>query len=276
MKKQTISFLAFAILASSVFFSCKETKQKQYGNMEFDSIQVNETAHILSDTASPSCSLTIDYVYPVKADNQALADSVNKALASACFGDAYRNLEAKTAVDSFKNTYVREYKSELQDLYLEDLKNNKGDESVGGWYSYYQNIKTTPLTDNPKYLVYQIDMNEFRGGAHGSYSTFFLNFNPKTGHIVELDNVFLPGYKKELSDLLVNKLMKQVNASSLQDLQDKAYLQDTEMYPSENFRLGKDGITFFYNVYEIAPYSSGTTELTLSYEELKGLMEETN
>ena len=125
-------------------------------------------------------------------------------------------------------------------------------------------------------MVYQINQSEVRGGAHGSYSTNYLNFDPNTGHIIRLNDVFISGYKEELTKLLLNKLMKDVGVANLEELQEKAYLQWTDMYPTENFFMGKDGVTFFYNIYEIAPYSSGTTTITLSYEELKSLIKENN
>lgn len=276
MKRQTISLFVFTILASSIFFSCNEKKLKQYGNMEFDSIKVNNIAYLVNDTASPNCSLTINYQYPVKSLNQILLDSVNIALTESCFGKEYVHLTAQASIDSFTNTYIRDYKKDLQPLYLEDLKNNKGDQSVGGWYSYYQNIEARPLSGSSLYLTYEINQSEFRGGAHGAYSTTYLNFNANNGHIMHLSDLFKAGYEKGLSDLLLNKLMKDTGSSTLEELENKAYLQDTEMYPTENFRLDTDHITFFYNVYEIAPYSSGTTQITLSYDQLKELMKEQN
>ena len=45
-----------------------------------------------------------------------------------------------------------------------------------------------------------------------------------------------------------------------------------EMFPSTNFALTDDGIRFVYNIYEIAPYAVGITELTVDYDDLKGIM----
>jgi hypothetical protein len=45
-----------------------------------------------------------------------------------------------------------------------------------------------------------------------------------------------------------------------------------DMFPSENFILGKETITFIYNPYEIAPYEKGSIELTLSYSELDDIL----
>ena len=159
-------------------------------------------------------------------------------------------------------------------LYEEDKKNNPEGAEVSAWYSYYNNIEAQPLTDNPKVLVYYINSNSYTGGAHGIYNIDYLNFDPESGHLITLNDVFKEGYKSQLNEMLLAKFMKDQGVATLEQLQEKAYLQDTDMYPSENFRLGKDSITFFYNVYEIAPYSSGTTEITLSYDELKEILKE--
>jgi len=51
-----------------------------------------------------------------------------------------------------------------------------------------------------------------------------------------------------------------------------SYLYSMQMFPSENFILGSDELTFIYNPYEIAPYSAGKTELTVSYSEVEELL----
>lgn len=178
------------------------------------------------------------------------------------------------AVENYKNDYIKDYRTDLISLYEEDKKNNPKGAEVSAWYSYYNNIEAQPLTDNPEVLVYYINTNSYTGGAHGIYNIDYLNFNPENGHLITLNDVFNEGYKNKLNEMLLAKFMKDQGVATLEQLQEKAYLQDTDMYPSENFRLGKDGITFFYNVYEIAPYSSGTTEITLSYDELKDILKE--
>lgn len=241
--------------------------------MEFDSINVNETAHLVAnDSASPSCNLTIKYTYPAKAVGPGVADSINNAVISICFGEGYKGMTATEAVENYKNDYIKDYRTDLISLYEEDKKNNPGGAEVSAWYSYYNNIEAHPITDNPKVLVYYINANSYTGGAHGIYSTDYLNFDPENGHLITLDDVFKEGYKNKLNELLLAKFMQDQDVATLEQLQEKAYLQDTDMYPSENFRLEENNITFFYNVYEIAPYSSGTTEITLPYDELKEIL----
>ena len=56
--------------------------------------------------------------------------------------------------------------------------------------------------------------------------------------------------------------------SSIEGLQSVGILLDTDIYIPENFMLGKDGVTFYYNRYEIAPYSAGDFSLTVPYDDI--------
>ena len=81
----------------------------------------------------------------------------------------------------------------------------------------------------------------------------------------------VPGYKVKLNELLQKALMDKADCKDINELHDKGYLFSMEMYPSSNFILGKDGITFIYNPYEIAPYALGRIELTISNATLEPL-----
>ena len=50
------------------------------------------------------------------------------------------------------------------------------------------------------------------------------------------------------------------------------YVTTGDLTPTENFYLGKEGITFHYNVYDIAPYVMGAIEITLPYEMMQHLL----
>jgi hypothetical protein len=45
-----------------------------------------------------------------------------------------------------------------------------------------------------------------------------------------------------------------------------------DIFPTENFILGSETITFIYNPSEIASYAMGTTELIIPYSDLDKLM----
>ena len=121
-------------------------------------------------------------------------------------------------------------------------------------------------------MTYFIDTYNFQGGAHGLNQLLTLNFDKTTGKTLTLEDVLVPGYKVKLNNLLQKALLKKANCKDINELHDKGYLFSMEMYPSNNYVLGKEGITFIYNPYEIAPYELGRIELTISYDDMENLM----
>ena len=101
MKKQTVSLLVLLLAASGFFFSCGNIMNKNAGALEFDSIQVNETAHLFGDTAKPACNLIINLTYASKSSDEKMKDSLNTYFLSACFGEKYMNMTAEEAVKKY-------------------------------------------------------------------------------------------------------------------------------------------------------------------------------
>ncbi|MBM3921534.1 MAG: DUF3298 domain-containing protein, partial [Sphingomonadales bacterium] len=56
----------------------------------------------------------------------------------------------------------------------------------------------------------------------------------------------------------------------------KTWFWNGKFYLPDNFAYTEKGILFFYNVYEIAPYEQGETELLLDYQTLGKLLIKTN
>lgn len=273
MKSRTIAIFVSVIMTGFTLFSCKNGNQRIIDTISFDSIQVNQTVHLTGDTAAPGANLVIDCIYPVGAKSQTLVDSINRALIYECFGDTYTRLSVKEAADSFRTAYMRDYLADVEPLYKEEKeKDPTKDESP--WFSYYCSIEARPVNINPQIAIYRIDINEYTGGAHGMHGLSYLNFDPQNGHLLTLEELFKPGFEKPLDDLLLEQLMKDTHSNSLDELNAKAYLQWTDMYPSGNFIRRPEGITFVYNAYEIAPYSMGIIEITLSDEQMKNLLKD--
>ena len=107
MKKQYVSLLAIILATSGFLFSCGDKMNKNTGALEFDSIQVNETAHLFGDTAKPACNLTINFAYPVKSTDNKLKDSLNSYFIAACFGEGYIGEKPAQVVKEYTEHYVK-------------------------------------------------------------------------------------------------------------------------------------------------------------------------
>lgn len=272
MRKQYVSLLTFIIAASSLLFSCGDKMNKNTGALEFDSLSVNETVHLFGDTAAPACNLTISFTYPVKSSDAMLKDSLNAYFVSACFGDKYIGQQPAEVVKEYARTYVEEYRRDLEPMYTEDMKNKEKDTPIGGWYSYYKNIKGSVQLYEKSLLVYQVYYDEFTGGAHGVYMTSFLNMDLNTMHPIRLDDIFVEDYKGPLTDLIWNQLMADNKVATHEALEEIGYGSTGEIAPTENFYLSQEGVTFYYNIYDITPYVMGSVKVTIPFDMLSHLL----
>lgn len=274
MKKQTVSLLIFLLATSGYFSSCNNTVNKNTGALEFDSIRVNETSHLFGDTAKPACNLIVRFTYAAKSSDIKLRDSLNNFLVSAFFGDKYINMKPEEAIKKYTEKYINDYRNDLEPMYKKDEQEQEEGMNLEGWYSFYRSVEGCVKNYFKHLLVYRIDYNEYTGGAHGIYMATFLNMDLHTLSPVRLDDLFANDYKEALTDLLWNQLMADNKVTTRQELEDIGYATTGELVPTENFYLTHQGITFYYNVYDIAPYVMGPIEITLPYEIMQHLLKD--
>ncbi|WP_291585536.1 DUF3298 and DUF4163 domain-containing protein [Bacteroides sp.] len=272
MKKQYVSLLAVILAASGFLFSCGDKMKKNTGSLEFDSIQVNKTAHLFGDTAKPACNLLINFAYPSKSSDELLKDTLDKYFIAACFGDKYMGEKPQEVIKQYTETYISEYRRDLEPMYLEDEKDKENESSVGAWYSYYKGVESHVQLYEKNLLVYRINYNEYTGGAHGIYMTTYLNFDLGLMRPLRLDDIFVGDYQEPLTDLIWNQLMADNGAKTRAELEDMGYGSTGEIAATENFYLNKDGVTFYYNVYDITPYAMGPVVVSLPFQMLEHML----
>ncbi len=271
MKKQNASLLALLLAASSFFFSCTDKVKQDAGALEFDSLQVNRTEHLFGDTAKPSCNIVMNIAYINHSADSLMQDSINAYILAVCLGDKYTNQSPKQAINEYAEQYVENYKTDLEPAYTKESQEG----NVGAWYSYYKGIEGHAQYYAGNLLVYRIDFNEYTGGAHGIYMSSYLNLNLKTLTPIRLTDLFVPDYELPLTDLLWNQLMADNNVATHEELEDMGYTSTGELTPTENFYLDRNGITFYYNVYDIAPYVMGPVKISLPYDAVRHLLNNT-
>lgn len=268
MKKQYVSLFMIVVSISSFLFSC----HKNTGNLKFDSLLVNQTVHLFGDTAKPACNIVINYTYPVGSSDNNLKDSLNTYFTSACFGDKYIGEDPKNAVKQYTEHYIAEYCRDLEPMYAEDEKSQNDKSTIGTWYSYYKEIESHVQLYDKDLLVYRVYYNEYTGGAHGIYTTTYLNMDLTLMRPLCLDDIFVGDYKDTLTDLIWSQLMNVNKASTREELEEQGYGSIGDITPTENFYLSKEGITFYYNVYDIAPYAMGPVEVNIPFAMIKHLL----
>ncbi len=268
MKKQNAGLLALLLTASSLFFACTDKMKQNVGALEFDSLQVNRTEHLFGDTAKPACNIVMNVAFVRHSSDSVMKDSLNTFIMALCLGDEYMNETPQSAIPLYADHYIRNYRGDLEPMYAKE----DGEGNVGAWYSYYKGIEGHVQYYRGDLLVYRMDFNEYTGGAHGIYMTSFLNMNLQTLMPIRLADLFVPDYEMYLTDLLWNQLMADNNVATHEELEEMGYTSTGDLAPTENFYLDTDGITFYYNVYDIAPYVMGPVKITLPYDAVRHLL----
>lgn len=271
MKKQYV-ILLLIFLSSSIFYTSCNSKMKNTGSFEFDSIKIDEKVHMFGDTAKPACNLILDFTYITKSSDKPLKDSLNNLFVAAFFGEEYVGESIDQIVDLYKETYITEYREDLEPMYLEDLKNRENREMIQSWYSYYRKLDSSIDFYEKDLLVYRVDLYEYTGGAHGIYHSGFMNINLQTMTPLAMDDIFVGDYTEPLTELLWQQLMQDNDVSSREELEDMGFGLTGDLMPVNEFILSKDGITFYYNVYEFAPYVMGPVEIKLPYSKISHML----
>ena len=101
------------------------------------------------------------------------------------------------------------------------------------------------------------------------------NIDLKTAKQIALSDIFIEGYEKKLNEI-AEKIFRQLyEVPRRQNLESAGYwFENNRFRLNENFSLGRTGITFQFNQYEIAPYAAGAPELFIPWVKIMDLGKE--
>lgn len=230
-------------------------------------LSIEEKAHLSDDPTSPCCHFTLNHTYLNEKDDS-IAALINRHLQNELLGNDYATLAPEVAVDSFKNTYLRNYIGKLGENYRKALDYGVHEQEIATWFSHEYALNTTVEDGCEGVVNVKADFNVHEGGAHPHAYSRWMNFSRTSGKPLGVKEVFDNRSKAEVEKLLLEALMAQKGVQTLDELKKAGFLEQTAIYIPDNFLLGKDGISFLFNAYDIAPHSAGNTVLQLSYEEI--------
>lgn len=202
----------------------------------------------------------IRFVYPEVVGGPARAkDAINKAVIDFLLQGAEESQQFDTidkAMDSFIANY-RKFKNEFPDApynYTDDREVKIAYQSSG---------------------ILSLDFNHtwFTGGAHPNLSRTLASYDATTGEKFKLSELLIADYKLRLDEFGEKRFREVRRLTADMNLSEAGFNFEGEKFTlNNNFYADKDGITFYFNPYEIAAYAAGPTEFTLSYSDIKLLI----
>lgn len=244
------------------------TWQRLSGFAEYTDPFVMENWPKDDEVGIPNCWVHVDMLYPQIDDEKyiALRDSLVKSLAQRITMVPHNNF-SKDSTQAFVNSYVAAQVSD----YKEDL--NQASELDFDVYSYSVFSRRIDLCDSLVYNkngIVSITMlsQEYTGGVHGNDLLTTFNYDLERNEAITPSVLFLDPKDSRIVELLLGKLMVEFDASTPEELEYAGIFNYQVLEITNNFYFTEEGITFYYNPYELAAYAVGPIELSVTYSEL--------
>lgn len=271
--KQYVNICVMTAVAAAMV-SCENMKSD---GVEFRTVTINDMYKLDVEVGNNPLGyeITTDMMFlQAKDENRKdVCEKINKSIISEFLAQDVCETPEE-AIRKYIDEKIESYKLDVADVYKEEILKNKGGDDGYSYASFNHNthLKGVASRGFDGIINYSLTEDSYSGGAHPVSYTTMMCFSVDNGERVHLEDVFCEGSDKKLVELLTDELMKAKKVDSVDKLKDMGFLAFTEMFVPDNFSLGPDSVTFFYNQYDIAPYSEGTTSLSLSYKDMKGLL----
>ncbi len=256
-------------------FSFKEFAPKSA--MEFNVFSLSGAKKLYSLEHSPKCEFHFSFLFPKIFTNQDVLDSVQKIIKQTYF---YNADNAETGINFTENNINPEklLLNQAELLSKEYLKTYPDSIDPNFFYGpqdwdYYFDMAVVENQNNLLSLVFSV--YEYTGGAHGNYGNVYKNIDLRTGKSIWLKDLFIEGYEDYLNKKITEHIKLNYKIDENTSLINFGFWEDT-IAANDNFYLTSGGIGFYFNPYEIAPYSMGTTDVFIPFTEISGILKKGN
>jgi hypothetical protein len=184
-------------------------------------------------------------------------DNLNNYIKRQVF-DFFDPKEQVTSYQDIANSFINGY-------------NEFSKENPDAEQTWYLQIDIRVLRQFKNYIALAYTHQDFAGGAHGNTSIAYLNYNTETQSPITLNSLFDDHNKKKLTQIAEKIFRKNEGLTTTESLSENYFFENGEFDLAKNFYIGKKGLVFLYNPYEIKAYVNGTTELIVPFTAIKGL-----
>lgn len=138
---------------------------------------------------------------------------------------------------------------------------------------WFDHRSAAVLLNTPAVFSVQFRMDRFAGGAHPNSVRLYVNLRPATGEVIALDDVVKPGAMPQLATVAEKRFREARKLASDADLKQAGFtFEDDKFALTQNFGLTPEGLVFYYNSYDVAPYYFGPTEVKIPYPEIRDVL----
>ena len=158
--------------------------------------------------------------------------------------------------------------------FREEWQRLNSDPNARWTFNYTKEQNFAAIYANRHFVSVKDQAYYFTGGAHGFRVTVYTLIENKTGQPIDKWHALFTDTNAVLK--IAENAFRKVKKIPDGEIMNQNWFWNGKFYLPDNFAYTEKGILFFYNVYEIAPYEQGETELLLDYESLGKLLNKPN
>ncbi len=238
-----------------LFVSCAENINQFSGKIEYS---IKNYRIVSSDCDTSGRCAYVEFRYPHFSgrENNLAVTTLNSYVLTALLADDYSDSAAST-IDELGNKFVEEYENFVTEF---------NDYSIGWALEREINV----IHKDSVIISLEFYEYSFMGGAHPNtaktYQSFYLN---NAGKVVISDSSVI----EKLTSIAEKEFRRLKNIPDDKALSKAGYwFENDEFHLNDNFAITDEGIVFYFNPYEIGPYSLGGAKIILSREQVGDLI----
>jgi hypothetical protein len=125
----------------------------------------------------------------------------------------------------------------------------------------------------PPVFSFQCVADAEAGGVHPFGTTFYVNFQSKTGKPVNLIDILKPDALARLASLAESHFREDHKLSATESLSETGFNFPSDRFKlNDNYGIGDKALVFQFKTYEIGPGAMGATEIEIPYTGMRHLM----
>lgn len=251
-----------------LIFACSSTKDvpqlestKTKNNIIQGEFTVNHTSSLSMDTAIHQFSYS--FYSNENGELQVYQDSINKRIYD------FVRLSTEFEIDENRNPVLSEKFFHEQLAIFDSIAQIDYSESEST--NLWDLQESITITEFDSFVELNLSNWSYTGGAHGNGVSGYFLIDKKTGSVLYLKDV--------ISDVsyfttIAEKHFREENGlSPTENLTDAGFwFVDGVFSCNENFYFSENKLFFFYNSYEIAPYSAGQISFSIPLSEIDKLL----
>jgi hypothetical protein len=240
------------MLKEDVEFAIKATYPT--GSINLNTIEQNQLYYFEDDAQKPKAELALALLFPNYSIDQAV---FHQLLQKIYHFMGYRGeVSDKTNVISdISSKYNQQFQNALSAIELDSFPES---------FNWYKSIRMDVVNNEAGLLCLQFDTYAKSGERDGSRVRKYLVFDLNQNKVLGLTDLMNEDDHPTLNTIIEKKIREQYRLKEEQPLSSFGFFSDS-ITATKNFYIHPGGIGFYYNVYEIAPFSNGSTDVFIPW-----------